>query len=129
MLPAAVVILMVLVYAWRKGVSLSALGIGMDFLQVVSLFTSFGFEWPSQLTSLFNAFSFSSFNDQLLAPECSVGTWSFRRKCVYPLCRRPCPWLAWVVAAPPPPPGALLHSCWCFVVECPVPLFVCSGGT
>ncbi len=69
-----------LVYARRKGVNLSALGIGVDFLQVVSLFSSFGFTWPTQLTSLFNASSVSSFNEQLMAPECSLGTWSFARK-------------------------------------------------
>jgi hypothetical protein len=78
----AVVFLGVLAYARRMGVNLSALGIGVDFLQVVSLFSSFGFAWPSQLTSLFNASSVSSFNEQLMAPECSVGTWTFSRKCV-----------------------------------------------
>ncbi len=79
--PAApVVILALLVFARRKGVNLSALGIGVDFLQVVSLFSSFGFTWPAQLTSLFNASSVSSFNEQLMAPECSLGTWSFERK-------------------------------------------------
>jgi hypothetical protein len=65
-----------------KGVNLSALGIGVDFLQVVSLFSSFGFAWPPQLTALFAASSAASFNDQLVAPECSIGTWSFSRKCV-----------------------------------------------
>jgi hypothetical protein len=63
-----------------KGVNLSALGIGVDFLQVVSLFSSFGFAWPPQLTALFAASSAASFNDQLVAPECSIGTWSFSRK-------------------------------------------------
>ncbi len=63
-----------------KGVNLSALGIGVDFLQVVSLFSSFGFAWPPQLTALFAASSAASFNDQLVAPECSIGTWSFSQK-------------------------------------------------
>jgi hypothetical protein len=31
-------------YALRRGVNLSALGIGVDFLQVVALFPSYGFE-------------------------------------------------------------------------------------
>jgi hypothetical protein len=73
-------ILGLLVLARRNGINLSALGIGVDFLQVVSLFSSFGFQWPAELTSLFNASSTSSFNDQLVAPECSVGAWSFERK-------------------------------------------------
>ena len=75
----AVGIVALLVLARRYGVNLSALGIGVDFLQVVSLFSSFGFSWPPALTGLFNA-STSSFNDQLMAPECSIGTWSFASK-------------------------------------------------
>jgi hypothetical protein len=77
---STVAIVGLLVLARRSGVNLSALGIGVDFLQVVSLFSSFGFEWPVQLTSLFNASSMSSFNDQLMAPECSIGTWGFASK-------------------------------------------------
>ncbi len=46
------------------------------------MFSSFGFKWPVQLTKLFAASSMSSFNDQLMAPECSIGTWSFELKCV-----------------------------------------------
>jgi hypothetical protein len=89
-------------------VNLSALGIGVDFLQVISMcvfftlqvlqhdyhnvlslsylpcvrpsFTSFGFAWPPALVKLFTVASLSSFNDQLLAPECSVGGWGFRLK-------------------------------------------------
>jgi hypothetical protein len=81
----AVVLVGLLAFARRRGVNLSALGIGVDFLQVVSLFSSFGFAWPSQLTSLFNASSMSTFNEQLMAPECSIGTWTFSRKWV-PCC-------------------------------------------
>jgi hypothetical protein len=46
------------------------------------VFSSFGFKWPVQLNKLFAASSMSSFNDQLMAPECSIGTWSFEMKCV-----------------------------------------------
>ncbi len=46
----------------------------------MSIFSSFGFRWPYQLTSLFNAASTSSFNQQLLAPECSVGSVGFAAK-------------------------------------------------
>jgi hypothetical protein len=77
--PAAGVVAL-LVFARRFGINLSALGIGVDFLQVVSLFSSFGFNWPVQLTGLFNAASISSFNNQLLAPECSIGSFSFATK-------------------------------------------------
>jgi hypothetical protein len=54
--------------------------------QVVSVFSSFGFKWPVQLTKLFAASSMTSFNDQLMAPECSIGTWSFEMKYAPPPC-------------------------------------------
>ncbi len=64
MVTYAVVVLLVaafVVLCQRMRVSLSALGIGIDFVQVVSLFSSFGFAWPSELTKLFKAASsFSS---------------------------------------------------------------------
>ena len=45
-------------------------------------FTSFGFKWPPLLTKMYNVASMSSFNEQFLAPECSIGTWGFQLKCV-----------------------------------------------
>jgi hypothetical protein len=84
-LALAVFLVGLLATARMKGVNLTALGIGVDFLQVVSVFTSFGFKWPIQLTTLFNAASISSFNEQLMAPECSIGSWSFGTKSVHPM--------------------------------------------
>jgi hypothetical protein len=52
--------------ARKYGISMSAAGICVDFLQVVSLFSSFGFAWPPQLTALFKAASASTVNDQLV---------------------------------------------------------------
>ncbi len=43
-------------------------------------FTSFGFTWPPLLTKMFNVASMSSFNEQFLAPECSIGSWGFQLK-------------------------------------------------
>jgi hypothetical protein len=37
-------------------------------------------QWPSELVSLFNVASMSSFNEQFLAPECSIGGWGFAPK-------------------------------------------------
>jgi hypothetical protein len=59
---------------------MSALSLGVDFLQVVSIFTAFGFKWPAELNGVFTAASTASLNDQLLAPECSVSGWSLTRK-------------------------------------------------
>ena len=43
-----------------------------DFLQVLSIFAAFKFEWPPLLVSLYNSISLASFNLELLAPECSI---------------------------------------------------------
>ncbi len=86
-----------LALARRMGINLSALGIGVDFLQVVSMFSSFGFKWPKELTGIFNAASTSNFNEQLMAPECSITAWNFQLK-----------WCVFVFAAPPPLPSLLL---------------------
>lgn len=45
-------------------------------------FSSFGFKWPTILSKMYNIASMTSFNEQFLAPECSVGGWSFQLKCV-----------------------------------------------
>ena len=43
-----------------------------DFLQILSIFAALNFQWPPQLTSIYDAFSLASFNLDLLAPECSI---------------------------------------------------------
>jgi hypothetical protein len=43
-----------------------------DFLQVLSMFAGFGFDWPPAIMAIYNAFSLVNFNFELLAPECSV---------------------------------------------------------
>ncbi len=66
--------------AHKKRINMSALGIGVDFLQIMSIFTSFQFKWPIELKSLFAYASATTYNDELMAPECSVSTWSFLMK-------------------------------------------------
>jgi hypothetical protein len=70
-----------------------------DFLQVLSLFANFGFEWPPAVLAVYNAFSLLNFNFELLAPECSVSL-NFEAK-----------WCVWMV------PGC----CACPCVHCFVP--------
>ena len=53
--------------ARKANVSLSVIGVGVDFLQVVSLFSSFGFRWPPQLRSVFKVASASTVNEQLVS--------------------------------------------------------------
>ena len=49
----------------------SHFSIYQDFLQVLSIFASFRFDWPPALVNLYNSISLASFNLELLAPECS----------------------------------------------------------
>jgi flagellar M-ring protein FliF len=62
----AVVLAVVYFLARKAQLSLSVIGVAVDFLQVVSLFSSFGFAWPEELTSLFKAASASTVNEQLV---------------------------------------------------------------
>ncbi len=80
----AVFLVCLAAYAHKKRVNMSALGIGVDFLQIMSIFTSFGFKWPVTLKALFQYTSLSTFNDQMMAPECTVSVWTFTNKCVTP---------------------------------------------
>ncbi len=61
------------VYLSKKRLNLAVLGIGVDFLQVLSIFSAFKFEWPPALVSLYNAMSIAAFNLDILAPECRWG--------------------------------------------------------
>ncbi len=57
-----------------------------DFLQVLSMFANFGFEWPPAVKALYNVFSLLNFNFELLAPECSVSINFEAKWCVGWLC-------------------------------------------
>ena len=43
-----------------------------DFLQVLSMFAGFNFEWPPAVKRIFNVLSVVNFNVNLVAPECSI---------------------------------------------------------
>ena len=42
-----------------------------DFLQVVSMFSGFQFDWPPLLLDVYKWMSFTNFNLELVAPECN----------------------------------------------------------
>ena len=44
---------------------------GQDFLQIISIFSAFDFDWPPLLLSIYNSMSLAAFNLEFLAPECS----------------------------------------------------------
>jgi hypothetical protein len=50
-----------------------------DFVQVLSMFSNFGFAWPPAIKAIYSAFSILNFNVELLAPECSISI-SFETK-------------------------------------------------
>ena len=68
------------VFLRRHRVNTAMISIGLDFLQIMSIFTSLNFQWPAGLKTLFQLSSASTFNTQVLAPECSVSGWSFEAK-------------------------------------------------
>ena len=43
-----------------------------DFLQILSIFAGFKFQWPATLLSIFNVFSAFNFNLELFSVECNV---------------------------------------------------------
>ena len=43
-----------------------------DFLQGLSMFAGFNFEWPPAVKRIFNVLSVVNFNVNLVAPECSI---------------------------------------------------------
>jgi hypothetical protein len=45
---------------------------GQDYVQVLSMFAGFGFDWPPAIRAIYSAFSIMNFNFDLLAPECNV---------------------------------------------------------
>ena len=40
---------------------------------MLSMFASFGFDWPPGVLAIYNAFYLLNFNFELLAPECRYG--------------------------------------------------------
>jgi hypothetical protein len=60
------------VYLSKKKINFAGLSIGVDFVQALSMFAGFQFDWPPAIVQLFNAFSLLNFNFDILAPECSV---------------------------------------------------------
>ena len=81
-LPCAVLLFGIALYLRKRRINTTIISIGVDFMQIVSIFTNLNFSWPPQLKTLFQISSASTFNTQVLAPECSIADWSFSVKCV-----------------------------------------------
>ncbi len=56
----------------KKRVNLAFVSIGVDYFQVIAMFSSSKVRWPEFLKALFAYMSFFNFNIDVTAPECSV---------------------------------------------------------
>lgn len=66
------VVMGVMVWLSKRRINLAGLSIGVDFLQMLAMFGTYSFKWPSEIRAIYNAFSFANFNLELVAPECTV---------------------------------------------------------
>lgn len=76
LIPGFLIGLMVLmgvgVYLQKKQVQLSGLSVGLDFLQILSVFASLDMDWPIEMRTMYNTVSATTFSLQILAPECTI---------------------------------------------------------
>jgi hypothetical protein len=69
----AVLMLAVVAFAYflnRKNISLALIAIGIDYAQVMSMFSRTNIKWPPMLTQLFQILSAFNLNLEITAPEC-----------------------------------------------------------
>ena len=58
------------IYLVKKEVNMAGMSIGLDYLQTLSMFSNFSFEWPTVIHSIYAGVSMASMNLELLATEC-----------------------------------------------------------
>ncbi|GBG24702.1 Protein O-linked-mannose beta-1,2-N-acetylglucosaminyltransferase 1 [Hondaea fermentalgiana] len=75
----AVILCSVAYFLTKYGVQLAAVSICIDFCQVVSLFSTYDFAWPSVVSGAYAVLSAFNLNLELASPECSVG-WDYETK-------------------------------------------------
>ncbi len=57
---------------YQKGPSVAAIGIAVDFTQVISLFGALEMDWPGPILAVFKVASATASNADVTSPECSV---------------------------------------------------------
>jgi hypothetical protein len=55
----------------RKRISIAIIAIGVDYLQVLSIFADTNADWPNSIQQVYNILSIFSFNLNVATPECS----------------------------------------------------------
>jgi hypothetical protein len=62
----------VLYKLYQKGPSVAAIGIAVDYFQIISIFGALDMKWPPAIMTVFRVASASASNVDVAAPECSV---------------------------------------------------------
>lgn len=69
----AVVIVAFIVYKlYQKGPSVAAIGIAIDYFQIMSIFGALQMDWPGPVMTVFRTASASASNADVTSPECSI---------------------------------------------------------
>ena len=93
--PAAVFIVFILIVVAvgglgfvlsKKGVNIAVASIGVDYFQVLAIFSQANITWPAAIKSLFNILSAFNLNIEIVAPECLIPNVSFVQKWAFILC-------------------------------------------
>jgi hypothetical protein len=63
----------------KKKVSLAILAIGVDYVQILSIFANTKADWPELVINIYDFFSMFSFDINITAPECTFSI-SYRKK-------------------------------------------------
>jgi len=64
----------------RKQVNIAFLTIGLDYIQVISIFASTRVAWPQQIKDLFRILSAFNLNIEIIAPECAFKGITYKQK-------------------------------------------------
>ena len=55
----------------KKGVNLAVASVGIDYFQVLSLFSRSKVSWPTELKWIFNSMKWFNFDIDMTGPECA----------------------------------------------------------
>eukprot|EP00947_MAST-08B_sp_MAST-8B-sp1_P002249 g2249.t1 len=66
----------------QKGPSIGVVGVGLDYFQVLSMFSGFNLHWPKSIKTTLDTLSVSNLNIELVSPECAVPDLSYTNKWV-----------------------------------------------
>jgi hypothetical protein len=69
---ALMALLAVAMYLQKKNVQLAGLSVGVDMMQILSVFAALDLSWPIEVRAVWTTVSATTFSLQILAPECSI---------------------------------------------------------